>query len=73
MKKIKLLKSILIPTLGITSIGTIPVVSTSCGEVHVTSVATVENGKIAAVGLGTATITVKTNDGGLTATLCCCS
>ena len=28
--KIKLLKSILIPTLGITSIGTIPVVSTSC-------------------------------------------
>ncbi|MBQ6280100.1 MAG: hypothetical protein IJK72_01385 [Mycoplasma sp.] len=32
MKKTKLLKSILIPTLGITSIGTIPVVSTSCGS-----------------------------------------
>ena len=30
MEKTKLLKSILIPTLGITSIGTIPVVSTSC-------------------------------------------
>ncbi len=38
MKSIKLLKSILIPALGITSIGIIPVVSTSCGEVHVSSV-----------------------------------
>ena len=95
----KLLKSILIPTLGITSIGTIPVVSTSCGEFHVSSVslnktslalnvgqtktltatvlpenatdktvtwgsdnesvATVDaNGKITAIGLGNATITV---------------
>ena len=32
MKKPKLLKSILIPTLGITSIGTIAAVSTSCGS-----------------------------------------
>ena len=32
MKKAKLLKSILIPTLGITSIGTIAAVSTSCGS-----------------------------------------
>ena len=32
MKKTKLLKSILIPTLGITSIGTIAAVSTSCGS-----------------------------------------
>ena len=39
MHKIKLLKSILIPTLGISAISTIPVVSTSCDEVHdVTSV-----------------------------------
>lgn len=30
MHKIKLLKSILIPTLGISAISTIPVVSTSC-------------------------------------------
>ncbi|MBQ2349458.1 MAG: hypothetical protein II392_01435, partial [Mycoplasma sp.] len=32
MNKTKLLKSILIPTLGITSIGTIAAVSTSCGS-----------------------------------------
>ena len=32
MRRIKLLKSILIPTLGITSIGTIAAVSTSCGS-----------------------------------------
>ena len=30
MKKIKILKTILIPTIGITSIGTIAAVSTSC-------------------------------------------
>ena len=116
MHKIKLLKLILIPTLGISAIGTIPVVSTSCScgsenpeIIRVTSVslnktsttlavdnnetlnATVlpenatdktvtwgssdtsvaavdANGKITAVGLGNATITVTTNDGGLTAT-----
>ena len=50
MKKIKLLKSILIPTLGITSIGTIPVVSTSCGEVHVTSVSLNKTSTTLAVG-----------------------
>ena len=45
MKTTKLLKSILIPTLGISAIGTIAAVSTSCGQanpdpdiVHVTSV-----------------------------------
>ena len=111
MKTTKLLKSILIPTLGISAIGTIAAVSTSCGQanpdpdiVHVTSVeldktsatltigdtetltATVlpenatdksvtwstsdwnvaivnQNGTVAAVGPGNATITVKTNDG----------
>ena len=110
MKKTKLLKSILVPTLGISAIGIIPVVSTSCDEVHdVTSVslnktsitlavgdtktltATIlpenatdksvtwssnnesvaivnENGTITAIGVGNATITVTTNDGGLTAT-----
>ena len=108
MKKTKLLKSILIPTLGITSIGTIAAVSTSCGQIQVTgvilnentksiglgdtyeliatvlpenatnktvtwnsnnkSVATVVNGRITAVGLGNAAITVTTHDGGYTAT-----
>ena len=114
MKQTKLLKSILIPTLGVSAIGTIPVVSTSCGSenpnvVHVAgvtldktsmtlavgdtetlsanvfpetatdksvtwssnneSVAIVnENGTITAIGVGNATITVTTNDGGLTAT-----
>lgn len=107
MKKTKLLKSILIPTLGISAIGAIPVVSTSCGEVHVSSiklddsinvtlgeihklvptilpenatdksvtwssdnesVATIQNGIINAKAIGTANITVTTNDGGLTAT-----
>ena len=45
MKTTKLLKSILIPTLGISAIGTIATISTSCGSrskdldiVHVTSV-----------------------------------
>ena len=32
MKKAKLLKSILVPTLGISAIGTIAAVSTSCGS-----------------------------------------
>ena len=113
MKQTKLLKSILIPTLGISVIGTIATISTSCGSenpnvVHVAgvtldktsttlavgdtetliatvlpenatdksvtwssnneSVATVVNGTITAVGVGNATITVTTNDGGLTAT-----
>ena len=116
MHKIKLLKLILIPTLGISAISTIPVVSTSCScgsenpeIIRVTSVslnktsttlavdnnetlnATVlpenatdktvtwgssdtsvaavdANGKITAVGLGNATITVTTNDGSKTAT-----
>ena len=116
MHKIKLLKSILIPTLGISTISTIPVVSISCScgsenpeIIRVTSVslnktsitlavddnetltATVlpenatnktvtwgssdtsvaavdANGKITAVGLGNATITVTTNDGNKTAT-----
>ena len=32
MKKIKLLKTLLIPTIGITAIGTIAAVSTSCSS-----------------------------------------
>ena len=116
MKTTRLLKSILIPALGISAIGTIATVSTSCGcgsknpdIVHVSSVsldktsiilavgdtktltatvlpekatdksvvwssshpniATVnQNGTITAVGLGNATITVRTNDGDKTAT-----
>ena len=110
MKKIKLLKTLLIPTIGITAIGTIAAVSTSCSSaVPVTgvslnkeslplgigesdtliatinpknatdksvtwtssdsSVASVDNnGKVTAVGEGQAIITVKTNDGGFTAT-----
>ena len=115
MKTTKLLKSILIPTLGISAIGTIAAVSTSCGQanpdpdiIHVTSVeldktsatltigdtetltatvlpenatdksvtwstsdwnvATVnQNGIVTAVGPGNAAITVKTNDGDKTA------
>ena len=41
MKNIKLLKSILIPTLGISAIGTIAAVCTSCGcgsAIHVTNI-----------------------------------
>jgi hypothetical protein len=39
MKKAKLLKTLLIPTIGITAIGTIAAVSTSCSSaVHVTGV-----------------------------------
>ena len=39
MKKIKILKTLLIPTIGITAIGTITAVSTSCSSaVHVTGV-----------------------------------
>ena len=114
MKTTRILKLILIPTLGISAIGTIATVSTSCGSenpdiIHVTAVtlnkisttlavgdtetliATIspqnatdksvtwssnnesvaivnENGTITAVGVGNATITVTTNDGGLTAT-----
>ena len=110
MKKIKLLKTLLIPTIGITAIGTIAAVSTSCSSSAVpvasvsldkeslplpigdyytltatvqpenatdksltwsssdSSVATVDDGKVTAVGEGQATITVKTNDGGFTAT-----
>ena len=114
MIKTKLLKLILISTLGISAIGSIAAISTSCGEkkpvvIHVTdvilnkttatlavgdtvtltatvspedatdklvtwtsdneSVATVDSeGRITAVAQGTATITVKTNDGDKTAT-----
>ena len=110
MKTTKILKSILIPTLGISAISTIAAVSTSCSydlsrvtsvslnktsttlaiddnetltatvlpenatDKSVTwnsnneSVATVVNGRITAVGLGNATITVTTNDGSKTAT-----
>ena len=110
MKTTQILKSILIPTLGISAIGTIAAVSTSCGydlsrvtsislnkasltlgisqtETLIatvlpenatdktvtwtssdTSVATVSNGTITAVGFGATTITVTTNDGRLTAT-----
>ena len=105
MKKIKLFKMLLIPTIGITAIGTIAAVSTSCSPVVIvtgvslnkeslslgigdsdtltatvlpesatdksvtwnssnSSVATVDNnGKVTAVGSGSAKITVKTNDG----------
>ena len=38
MKKAKLLKTLLIPTIGITAIGTIGAVSTSCSSVVVVSV-----------------------------------
>ena len=107
MKKIKLLKTLLIPTIGITAIGTIAAVSTSCSSADVSvtsvslnkkslalevgsyetltatvhpenatdksvtwsstdsSVATVDdNGKVTAVGEGSATIIVTTNNGG---------
>ncbi len=50
MKKTQILKSILIPTLGISAIGTIAAVSTSCGEIHVDSVILNENTK--SIGLG---------------------
>ncbi len=110
MKTTQILKSILIPILGISAISTIAAVSTSCSydlsrvtsvslnkasltlgisqtETLIatvlpenatdktvtwtssdTSVATVSNGTITAVGFGATTITVTTNDGRLTAT-----
>ncbi len=105
MKKNKIIKTLLIPTIGITTIGTIAAVSTSCSSVVIvtgvslnksslalevgktevltatihpdnatdksltwissdSSVASVDNnGKVTAVGEGSAKVTVKTNDG----------
>jgi uncharacterized protein YjdB len=55
--KAKLLKLILIPTLGISTIGTIAAVSTSCGNtIHVTSVSLNKSSTTLAVG-GTETLT----------------
>ena len=68
MKNTKLLKSILIPTLGISAIGTIAAISTSCSSgvdqlIHVTSVELNKPYTTLAVG-GTETLvaTVKPDD-----------
>ena len=59
MQKIKLLKSLLVSTLGISTIGSIAAISTSCGcgnAIHVTSVSLNKPSTTLAVG-GTETLT----------------
>jgi uncharacterized protein YjdB len=50
MKKAKILKMILVPTLGISALGTVAAVATSCGEIKVQRVEL--NKDYTALGLG---------------------